>query len=59
MNMATRKKRSDIIFPEREATMRDVVMFSLWAGVDMRLVVFPKPKKTSRKRKVDPKKPRA
>lgn len=57
--MATRKKRSDIIFPEREATMRDVVMFSLWAGVDMRLVVFPKPKKTSRKRKVDPKKTRA
>ena len=56
--MATRKKTNEIIFPDREATMRDVARFSVWAGINVHIEVTPIQKK-SRKRKVDPKKPRA
>ena len=55
--MATRKKTNEIIFPDREATMRDVARFSFWAGINVHIELTPIQK--TRKRKVDPKKPRA
>ena len=31
------RKRTDIIYPEREAELRDLVAFATWAGVEFHL----------------------
>jgi hypothetical protein len=40
------RKRTDIIFPKREAELRDIVAFATWAGVEFHLNLA--------ERKVDP-----
>jgi hypothetical protein len=41
MKMATKKKKprkqTEIIFPDREAELRDLVAFATWAGVEFHL----------------------
>ena len=56
--MATRK-RSEIIFPDREATIRDVARFSLWCGIPFTLALTPRRPEKKTRTKVDRKKPRA